>query len=135
MGHSRLKRQDQPACDSGHSEFPPKLNLNVWGLGKILYSATASNDFLFGHDGSNDPAIDSTARINPENGDAIIVLEMGRPSLATNIGSHWVMSQTGYPDVLDLDSTIESMYLPFLIGLFLILVAAIGIGFRRGRQT
>jgi len=111
------------------------LGLNVWGLGTILYSATGSNDFLFGHDGGNDPAINSTARINPENGDAIIVLETGHPSLATNIGSHWVLWQTGYPDVLDSDSTIESMTMPLLIGLLLILVAAICMGFRRRRQT
>jgi len=111
------------------------LGLNVWGLGTILYSATGSNDFLFGHDGGNDPAINSTARINPENGDAIIVLETGHPSLATNIGSHWVLWQTGYPDVLDSDSTIESMTMPLLIGLLLILVGAICMGFRRRRQT
>jgi len=46
---------------------------DVWCLGTILYSATKGGDFLFGHDGGNDPAINSTARINPENGDAIIV--------------------------------------------------------------
>jgi hypothetical protein len=37
----------------------------------------------------------STARINPENEDAIIVLETGHPSLATKTGSHWVLWQTG----------------------------------------
>ena len=126
---------DPAIIESMREPHGKTLGLNVWGLGTILYSATASNDYLFGHDGGNDPAINSTARINPENGDAIIVLETGHPSLATNIGSHWVLWQTGYPDVLDSGSTIESMTLPFLIGLLLILVAAICIGFRRSRQT
>ena len=45
-----------------------------WGLGAILYSQTKNNDFIFGHDGGNDPAINSTARINPKNEDAIIIL-------------------------------------------------------------
>jgi CubicO group peptidase (beta-lactamase class C family) len=126
---------DQSTIETMREPHGKTLGLNVWGLGTILYSATRGNDFLFGHDGGNDPAINSTARINPKNGDAIIVLETGHPSLATNIGSHWVLWQTGYPDVLDSDSTIESMYVPFLIGLLLILVAAIYIGFRRSRQT
>ncbi len=39
---------------------------SAWGEGTILYSATKGGDFLFGHDGGNDPAINSTARINPE---------------------------------------------------------------------
>ena len=110
------------------------LGLNVWGLGTILYSTTRGNDFLFGHDGGNDPPINSTARLNPANGDPIAVLETGNPSLTTNIGSHWVLWQTGYPDVLDSDSTTESMYIPFFFGLLLILIASIYIGFRRSRR-
>ena len=125
---------DQSIIETMREPHGKTLGLNVWGLGTILYSTTRGNDFLFGHDGGNDPAINSTARINPENGDAIIVLETGHPSLATNIGSHWALWQTGYPDVLDSDSIIESMYAPFLIGLLLILVASIYIGFRRSRR-
>ena len=125
---------DQSIVETMRQPHGKTLGLNVWGLGTILYSATKSNDFLFGHDGGNDPAINSTARINPENGDAILVLETGHPSLATNIGSHWVLWQTGYPDVLDSDSTIQSMYVPFLIGLLLILVASIYTGFKRSRH-
>ena len=132
---SAINILDPSIIESMREPHGKTLGLNVWGLGTILYSATGSNDFLFGHDGGNDPAINSTARINPENGDAIIMLETGHPSLATNIGSHWVLWQTGYPDVLDSDSTIKSMYLPFLIGFLLILIAAISIGFRRRRQA
>ncbi len=132
---SAVKILDQSTVEAMREPHGKTLGLDVWGLGTILYSATGSNDFLFGHDGGNDPAINSTARINPVNGDAIIVLETGHPSLATNIGSHWVLWQTGNPDVLDSDSIVESMTRPILIGLLLILVAAIYIGFRRHRQT
>lgn len=85
---------------------------DVWGLGTILYAPTRGGDFVFGHDGGNDPAINSTARINPDNADAIILLETGHLSLATNIASQWVLWQTGYPDILDSDSVIQSMFLP-----------------------
>lgn len=98
---------------------------DIWGLGTILYAPTASGDFLYGHDGGNDPAINSTVRINPDNGDAIVVLETGHLTLATNIGSHWVLWQTGIPDVLAVDQIIESMILPLLIGLLLILILSI----------
>lgn len=108
--------------------------IDVWGLGTILYSPTQSGDFVFGHDGGNDPAINSTARINPENGDAIIVLETGHPSLATNIGSLWILWQTGIPDVLDSDSTIKSMYLPLLLGVASILLAALAVVYRHRRK-
>jgi CubicO group peptidase (beta-lactamase class C family) len=107
---------------------------DIWGLGTILYAPTGSGDFLFGHDGGNDPAINSTVRINPDNGDAIIVLETGHPSLATNIGSQWVLWQTGIPDVLDSDSVVESMVLPLSMGLLLILLASVYAVFLHSRH-
>jgi CubicO group peptidase (beta-lactamase class C family) len=107
---------------------------DIWGLGTILYSPTRNGDFLFGHDGGNDPAINSTARINPDNGDAIIVLETGHPSLATNIGSQWVLWQTGMPDVLAINLVVQSMILPLSIGLLLILLASAYAVFRHSRR-
>jgi len=103
---------------------------DIWGLGTILYSPTKSGDFVFGHDGANDPAINTTARINPDTNDAIVVLETGHPSLATNIGSEWVLWQTGYPDVLDSDAVFASMYLPIVIGAIAILLISLYLGFR-----
>lgn len=110
------------------------LGFDVWGLGTILYAPTGTGDFVFGHDGSNDPAINSTARINPDTRDAIILLETGHPSLATNIGSQWVLWQTGYPDILDTDSVIQSMRLPGLLGLLIIFLASVYIGLRHKRR-
>ena len=110
------------------------LGFDIWGLGAMLYAPTGSGDFVFGHDGGNDPAINSAARINPDNGDAIIVLETGHLSLATNISSHWVLWQTGYPDVLDSDSVIQSTYLPGLSGVIFLLLASIFLGYRHYRK-
>ena len=108
---------------------------DIWGLGTILYSPTESGDFVFGHDGANDPAINTTARINPESGDAIIVLVTGHPSLATNIGSQWVLWETGYPDVLDSDTVMASMYLPIVIGIILILLLSLYFGYRHTSKS
>ena len=98
------------------------LGLDIWGLGTILYAPTASGDFVFGHDGANDPAINTAVRVNPDNGDGIIVLATGHPSIATNIGSAWVFWQTGTPDALDSDTVFNSMLRPGLIGTVAILV-------------
>src|SRR5690606_10490930 len=107
--------------------------IDIWGLGTILYSPTKDGDFVFGHDGANDPAINSAVRINPDSRDAIIVLATGNPSIATDIGSQWVLWQTGYPDVLDTGRIIESMYLPILVGLLILMLSAAIAGYRRAR--
>lgn len=76
--------------------------LPIWGLGTILYAQTQGGDYVFGHDGANDPAINVSVRINPENGDALIVLVNGHPSLATDLGARWVQAETGKPDIFTL---------------------------------
>ena len=72
-----------------------KLGLDIWGLGVALYAPTASGAYVYGHDGSNSPAINTSMRINPDNGDALIVLVTGNPTLASAIGAEWTIWQTG----------------------------------------
>lgn len=74
----------------------------IWGLGTILYAQGPGGAFVFGHDGANEPAINASVRINPETGDALILLVSGHPSLATDLGSRWVEIQTGRPDIFTL---------------------------------
>ncbi len=128
---SILNRNTLVAMRQAHGKT---LGFDVWGLGTILYAPTGTGDVVFGHDGGNDPAINSTARINPDTRDAIILLETGHPSLATSIGSQWVLWQTGYPDILDTDSVIQSMRLPSLLGVLIIVLASVCIGLRHKRQ-
>ena len=120
--------------ESMRKPYGKTLGFDIWGLGTILYAQTANNDYVFGHDGGNDPAINSTARINPDKRDAIIVLETGHPSLATNIGSQWLLWQTGYPDLLDSDAIIESAYLPAFLGVLMLLLVLGLLCYRRYNQ-
>ena len=120
--------------ESMRKPYGKTLGFDIWGLGTILYAQTPNNDYVFGHDGGNDPAINSTARINPDNRDAIIVLETGHPSLATNIGSQWLLWQTGYPDLLDSDAIIESAYLPAFLGVLMLLLVLGLLCYRRYNQ-
>lgn len=130
-GNSILTRDMRESMREPHAKT---LGFDIWGLGTILYAPTANNDYVFGHDGGNDPAINSTARINPDNRDAIIVLETGHLSLATNIGSQWLLWQTGYPDFLDSNAIIESAYLPAFLGVLMLLLVLGLLCFRHYNQ-
>ncbi|MCC6929445.1 MAG: beta-lactamase family protein [Gemmatimonadaceae bacterium] len=94
-----------------------KLGVDIWGLGVALYAPTASGAYVYGHDGSNAPAINTSLRINPDNADAVIVLVTGYPSLATAIGSEWTLWQTGMPDSLMFERAVGSALVPWLLGL------------------
>ncbi|WP_147303732.1 serine hydrolase domain-containing protein [Parvularcula marina] len=112
------------------------LGAPIWGLGTILYAPTRNGeDFVFGHDGANDPATNVTIRINPETRDAIIVLVTGHPRLASEIGGEWVLWQTGVPDVLSTDKALRSAVVPALAGagiiLLLVIFGARALFFRR----
>lgn len=108
------------------------MGAGIWGLGTMLYAPTPGGDYAFGHDGANDPAINSTVRLNPETSDGIVLLVSGHPTLASNIGSEWVLWQTGYPDFLSTEKALGSAMLPILAGSFLIF--ALGFWWIR-RQT
>ena len=98
------------------------MKSGIWGLGTILYVQAPHGDFVFGHDGANEPAINASVRINPETSDAFVMLVSGHPSLASSIGSEWVLWQTGYPDFLSTDRAPKSALFPILVGSLVILL-------------
>ena len=108
---------------------------DIWGLGTILYAPTKSGDAVYGHDGQNEPAINAAVRINPDTGDAIVLLVSGGQSLATMLGFEWVFWQTGLPDVLGIGSVIESAVRVIIFGSILILILAIAGAWRLRRRT
>ncbi len=94
-----------------------KLGLDLWGLGVALYAPTTSGAYVYGHDGANAPAINTSMRINPDNGDAVIVLVTGHPTLASAIGGEWTLWQTGVVDFLSIKRAVRSAIVPWLFGL------------------
>lgn len=121
--------------DSMRQPHGRKLGADIWGLGVMLYAPTDSGDFIFGHDGSNEPAINSTLRINPDNGDAIIVLVTGNPALASSIGYEWTLWQTGVPDFLMLDKAMTSAIIPLIAGLSFIVAMCVLFFVRQRRMA
>jgi CubicO group peptidase (beta-lactamase class C family) len=71
------------------------FGIPVWGLGETLYVPNGAGSYVIGHDGNNYPAINTTARLDPATGDAILVLETGNATLAREIGGEWTYWHTG----------------------------------------
>jgi CubicO group peptidase (beta-lactamase class C family) len=111
------------------------MGVGIWGLGTVLYAPTQNGDFVFGHDGVNDPAISATVRINPSTGDAIIVLATGSKTLASQLGGEWVFWQTGLPDVLSIPAEIRGVMPVVGAGACGILIAFLLVWRQRRRTT
>jgi CubicO group peptidase (beta-lactamase class C family) len=102
-----------------------QFGADIWGLGTMLYAPTTTGAFVFGHDGNNDPAINAAVRINPDNGDAIIVLTSGGRLIATRLASEWTYWQTGGPDFLVIGTALREAVLPLLAGWAAVIAAAV----------
>lgn len=107
----------------------------IWGAGAMLYAPAGDERFVFGHDGANEPAINSALRVNPVTGDGIVVLVTGNPGLASEIGFEWTLWQTGYPDFLSLDKAIDSAMVPTLVGIVVIIIGFIALFTRRKKSN
>lgn len=107
----------------------------IWGAGAMLYAPAGEQAHVFGHDGSNDPSINSSVRINPTNGDAIVVLSTGPAFLASRLGYEWVLWQTGYPDFLQTDRALASAMRPLMIGVGLIIALTVLLMVRSRRAS
>ena len=72
----------------------------IWGLGTMLYADNRAGGFIVGHDGNNEPAINTAARMNPATGNGIVILETGKPLLATRLAGEWVFWEARRVDFL-----------------------------------
>jgi len=102
-----------------------ELGADIWGLGTMLYVENGLGDFIIGHDGDNEPAINSAVRLDPETGDGIVILETGTPLLATELAGEWVFWKTGNVDFLMFSLAIEEMLIWILGGAIFLIVLAI----------
>ncbi len=97
---------------------------DIWGLGTILYASNDQGGFVVGHDGSNAPAINTAARLNPATGNGIVIFETGNPFLATQLAGEWVFWETGNLDFFMLTNAVSGM-LPLIILGSLVIVLAV----------
>jgi CubicO group peptidase (beta-lactamase class C family) len=110
-----------------------RMGQDIWGLGTILYASNDEGGFVVGHDGNNDPAINTAARLNPATGNAIVLLETGNPLLATKIAGEWVFWETGNVDLLTLAMSAPRMFRIVGCGAVVILLAGLIAAWRMRR--
>jgi CubicO group peptidase (beta-lactamase class C family) len=100
-----------------------QMGQEIWGLGTILYASNNEGGFVVGHDGNNEPAINTAARLNPRTGNGIVMLETGNPLLATEIAGEWVFWETGNVDLLTFTMSAPRMFRTVTYGALVILLA------------
>jgi len=110
-----------------------QFGVEIWGLGTMLYAPNGAGDFIFGHDGSNEPAINTAVRLDPASGDGIVVLETGNELLATELAGEWVFWKTGSLDFLAVTMAMGTMVRLMIGGWIAIWLAAAAIVWRARR--
>ncbi len=108
---------------------------DIWGLGVMLFAPVGVDDFVVGHDGSNSPAINTAVRLNPMNGDGIVVLETGDPTLASALAGEWVYWQTGAMDFIMLTMERRRILYAILAGSLAIVLVGLVLGWRLNRSV
>ena len=106
------------------------MGADIWGLGAMLYAPNNADGFVIGHDGSNRPAINTAARLDPATGDGIVILSTGNPLLATELAGEWVFWKTGNVDTLTFTARLPNALLWFALGCVLIIGTALFLGLR-----
>lgn len=112
-----------------------QMGADIWGLGTMLYAPNNAGGFVIGHDGNNEPEINTAARIDPDTGDGIVVLETGAPLLATRLGGEWVFWRTGNVDFTTLLMETGSLLKLLAAGWIAILLAAVAAAWRWRRPS
>ena len=64
-----------------------------WGLGVQLYATSTRGGVIFGHDGFNVPAVNTSVRIEDATSDAIVALSTGGSNIAATLGSAWTLQR------------------------------------------
>ena len=137
VGRGVLRSETLEAMREPHAS---QLAADIWGLGTILYAGNGAGGYVVGHDGNNDPAINTAARFNPATGNGIVILETGNRLLATRLAGEWVFWETGNLDTLTLIMESGGMLRVIAVGwgvivLGVILVAWQRSGGRRARES
>lgn len=111
-----------------------QFGADIWGLGVLLYAPNNADDQIVGHDGANAPAINTTARFDPADGDGIVVLVTGDRRLATDLAGEWVLWKTAKVDFLTVTGEFRQTVMTLAIGGAVIVLAGLVAGWRFRRR-
>jgi len=108
-------------------------DIGIYGLGPYLYSQNDQNSKIIGHDGSGNNAINTSARINLQSKDGIIILETGNHNIASNLADEWMFWKAGIADYVVMTRN-KSYLLKMLIIGYLVIVGFLIFVFRRRKN-
>lgn len=97
----------------------------VYGLGPHLYSQNITNSTIIGHDGSGNNAINTSARIDLESKNGIIILETGNYSIASELADEWIFWKAGIADYVVMQRNKSFILTILIIGYLVILAVSI----------
>jgi CubicO group peptidase (beta-lactamase class C family) len=107
-----------------------QLGQEIWGLGTMLFAPNGAGGFVIGHDGNNEPAINTAARLDPATGNGIVILETGNRLLATRLAGEWVFWESGNLDFLTVTMEAKRTFKVIAAGWVVILVGALIVAWR-----
>jgi CubicO group peptidase (beta-lactamase class C family) len=109
------------------------FGLAIWGADPMLFADNNAGGFIIGHGGQS-PSLNTTARLNPDTGNGIVIFETGNVSLASDIATQWTLWETGKPYMYILRNALPVMFKRILIGYVIILLLAFIAGWQLRRQ-
>ncbi len=127
-----LTRRSMEQISTPHAS---QLGADIWGLGAVLYAPNGRGGHVIGHDGKNEPAINTTARLDPMSGDGVVILETGDALLATELAGEWVFWKYGEVDNIAFASGLGGLLKRIVVGGGAILALGLASAFvRRTRR-
>jgi hypothetical protein len=91
----------------------------------MLYAPNGRGGSIIGHDGTNRPAMNTSARVDPDTGDGVAVLVTGDSRLASRIAGEWVYWKTGEADIVSFVMAGRRNLIGFGVGAGLILLTTV----------
>jgi CubicO group peptidase (beta-lactamase class C family) len=74
---------------------PQPGTAGTWGLGQTLFVANNAGGSVVGHDGGSPPAWGAWVRVNPANGNGMVMMISGGRGAANQLAHDWVYWETG----------------------------------------
>jgi CubicO group peptidase (beta-lactamase class C family) len=106
-----------------------------WGLGPTIYASDNAVGSIIGHDANNDPALSASARVEPQTGSGVVVLQSGNELLAAVLAGEWVLWQTGHRDYVTVLIELRGLLKVLAFGWIAIPVMAVILGWASRRLT
>ncbi len=101
----------------------------------MLFVPIADGEFVIGHGGANEPAINTMVMLNPASGNGVVVLETGNPGMATTLAGEWVFWETGKVDFISAATAVYSSIPIIVAGWLVIVLASLLIAWRTRRVS